>query len=299
MTDLDQTFDAARAETILREACALARVGTSQIQLVRLGDHAVFRIDGGVLIGRVGRSADRLPSVRREVSVARWLEAEAYPAARLATAAVQPVVVEGCPVTFWEGIGNGETWASTGEMGALLRQLHELPPPSFELPELRPFEKTAQRLERAAIPEDTRGFLNALVSELEEAFEGLQFALPSGALHGDFNVGNVLRDVDGQPKVIDLDGFVRGPREWDLMQTAMYFDSFGWHSEAEYDAFATNYGFDVRRWDGYTTLRRVRELLMITWLSQNAASDPRAAVEVEKRVESIRSGSSRREWAPF
>lgn len=184
-------------------------------------------------------------------------------------------------------------------MGALLRQLHELPPPSFELPQLRPFDKVALRLERAAIPENTRAYLASLASELEEAYRGLRFVLPVGALHGDFNVGNVLRDAAGQPRVIDLDGFVLGPREWDLMQTAMYFDSFGWHSKAEYDAFSANYGFDVRRWGGYATLRRVRELLMVTWLSQNAAGDPRAAAEVEKRVASIRSGGSRRGWAPF
>jgi aminoglycoside phosphotransferase (APT) family kinase protein len=299
MTLADQTFDAAYAESVLREACAIAQLDTPRIDLVRLGDHAVFRLDGGVLISRVGRGADRIPSVEREVSVARWLAAESYPAARLATAARQPVVVGGCPVTFWEGVGDGETYASTREMGALLRQLHELPTPPFHLPELRPFDKVTARLERAAIPRRTRVYLSALATELEDAYRRLTFALPAGAVHGDFNVGNVLRDAEGHAKVIDLDGFATGPREWDLMQTAMYFDSFGWHTEDEYASFAASYGFDVREWDGYATLRSVRELLMVTWLSQNAASDPRSAAEVEKRVATMRSGGSRREWAPF
>ncbi|MFJ4845452.1 phosphotransferase enzyme family protein [Streptomyces sp. NPDC088733] len=238
-------------------------------------------------------------SVRQEVAVAEWLAAERYPAARLVATADQPVVVQGHPVTFWEGLSSGDIYASTGEMGALLRRLHDLEPPPFSLRPLEPFDKVAQRLRRAAIPDTTRAFLQSMADDLVAEYSRLRFALPLGHLHGDFNVGNVLRDGGGRPKVIDLDGFVTGPREWDLMQTAMYYDSFGWHTEAEYADFVAGYGFDVRGWPGYTVLRSIRELLMVAWLSQNAGTDPRAAEEVEKRVQSLRSGGSRRDWAPF
>ncbi|WOT34258.1 phosphotransferase enzyme family protein [Streptomyces coeruleorubidus] len=300
MTTGERTeFDAASAESILRKACDVAHVDPDGIEMQRFGDHAVFRIDCGRIISRVGRSPDRLPSVRREVAVAQWLAAEGYPAARLVTEAEQPVVVDGHPVTFWEGLADGDTYASTREMGELLRRLHKLEPPTLSLPELRPFDKVNQRLQCAAIPSDTRAYLASLADELASEYDRLAFALPTGHLHGDFNVGNVLRDAAGHPKVIDLDGFVIGPREWDLMQTAMYYDSFGWHTETEYADFVDGYGFDVRQWPGYAVLRSVRELLMVTWLSQNAGTNPRAAEEVEKRVETLRSGGSRRDWAPF
>ncbi|WP_405766524.1 aminoglycoside phosphotransferase family protein [Streptomyces sp. NBC_00080] len=300
MTTTERTeFDADAAGAILRKACEAADVDPDGIEMLRFGDHAVFRIDGGRIISRVGRSPDRLPSVQREVAVAEWLAAEGYPAARLVTEAEQPVVVQGHPVTFWEGLANGENYASTGEMGDLLRRLHKLDSPPFPLPPLQPFDRVAQRLKRAAIPDTTRAFLRSMADDLEAEYGRIRFALPTGHLHGDFNVGNVLRDTAGHPKVIDLDGFVTGPREWDLMQTAMYYDSFGWHTEAEYADFVDGYGFDVRGWSGYTVLRSVRELLMVTWLSQNAGTDPRAADEIEKRVESLRSGGSRRGWAPF
>jgi len=292
-------FDADAAGAILRKACEAADVDPDGIEMLRFGDHAVFRIDGGRIVSRVGRSPDRLASVQREVAVAEWLATEEYPAARLVTAATQPIVIQGHPVTFWEGLADGETYASTGEMGALLRRLHDLESPSFSLPPLRPFEKVMERLSRASIPDGIRAFLQSMAGELEGEYERLQFALPAGHLHGDFNVGNVLHDAADHPKVIDLDGFVAGPREWDLMQTAMYYDSFGWHTEAEYADFVAGYGFDVREWSGYTILRSIRELLMVTWLSQNAGTDSRAADEVEKRVETLRSGGSRRDWAPF
>ncbi|MFI8487200.1 phosphotransferase enzyme family protein [Streptomyces rubrogriseus] len=300
MTTTEHTaFDADVADTILRRACAVADLDPDGIEILRLGDHAVFRIGGGRTISRVGRGADRVASVRREVAVARWLADEGYPAARLATDAEQPIVIEDHPVTFWEGLADGDTYATTAEMGVLLRCLHQLEPPPFFLPRLQPFDKVASRLERAAIPEETRAFLRSMAGDLEAEYGRLEFSLPSGHLHGDFNVGNVLHDTAGHPCVIDLDGFATGPREWDLMQTAMYYDSFGWHTEAEYADFVTGYGFDVREWAGYAVLRSVRELLMVTWLSQNAGADPRAANEVEKRVESLRSGGSRRDWAPF
>lgn len=299
MTTERTEFDADAAATILRKACEVAEVDPDGIEMLRFGDHAVFRIDGGRIVSRVGRSPDRLPSVQREVAVAEWLAAEGYPAARLVTAAEQPVVIQGHPVTFWEGLADGETFASTGEMGELLRRLHRLESPTFSLPPLRPFDKVMQRLNRAAILVTTRAFLRSMADDLEGEYGRLRFALPAGHLHGDFNVGNVLRDAAGHPKVIDLDGFVTGPREWDLMQTAMYYHSFGWHTEAEYADFVAGYGFDLREWSGYSVLRSIRELLMVMWLSQNAATDPRAAEEVEKMVETLRSGGSRRDWAPF
>ncbi|MFI6440653.1 phosphotransferase enzyme family protein [Streptomyces sp. NPDC050759] len=300
MTTSERTaFDSAAAESILRRACGLVGLDPDGVEMLRLGDHAVFRIDGGRVVSRVGRHADRLPSVRREVAVAQWLAAEGYPSARLVTEAEQPVVVEGHPVTFWEGLADGEDYASTREMGELLRRLHGLEPPHFSLPALHPFNKVEQRLRHAVIRAETRAYLAGLAEKLAAEYEQLEFALPPGHLHGDFNVGNVLHDAEGHPKVIDLDGFATGPREWDLMQTAMYYDSFGWHTEAEYADFAEGYGFDVRQWSGYTVLRSVRELLMVTWLTQNAGTNPRAAEEVEKRVETLRSGGSRRDWAPF
>ncbi|MFD7917744.1 phosphotransferase enzyme family protein [Streptomyces sp. NPDC059740] len=292
-------FDAQSAEGTLRAACTIVGFTPGKVELLRLGDHALFRMHGGQIVSRVGRHPDRLPSVGREVAIAHWLSREEYPAVRLAVTAEQPVAVHGHPVTFWEGLVDGEEYASTREMGSLLRRLHALEAPPASLPELRPFDKVGRRLRRAEIGAEARSYLTALATDLATSYDRLDFALPRGHVHGDFNVGNVLRDSHGQPHVIDLDGFAVGPREWDLTQTAMYYESFGWHTADEYAGFAAAYGFDVRKWPGYPVLRSVRELLMITWLAQNAGTDPRASEEVAKRIATLREGGSRRKWAPF
>ena len=134
---------------------------------------------------------------------------------------------------------------------------------------------------------------------MRDAYENLQFVLPQGVIHGDASVGNVLRDTQGDPVLIDLDGFAIGPREWDLALTAIYYDSFGWHSRDEYEEFARVYGFDIMQWPGYPVMRAVREFLMITWVIQKAAESDQAAAEARKRISELRTGASRRDWQPY
>ena len=90
------------------------------------------------------------------------------------------------------------------------------------------------------------------LADLRARYAALEFVLPAGPVHGDANIGNILRrQADGVAVLIDLDGFASGPREWDLVLTAMYFERFGWHTAAEYAEFAEVYGFDVMAWPGY------------------------------------------------
>ena len=46
------------------------------------------------------------------------------------------------------------------------------------------------------------------------------------------------------------------PREWDLALTAIYYDSFGWHTREEYETFVRIYGFDIMQWPGYRPCAR-------------------------------------------
>lgn len=267
---------------------------------MRLGEHAMFRLAAPVVV-RIARSAAYVLDARKEVSVARWLEAVEYPAVR-AFPVEQPLVIDDRVVTFWGALSDdGSDYGSTAEVAALLVRLHGLRPPvSLGLAELRPFARVARRIETALwLSPGDREFLRGRQQQLAERYERLSFVLPRGVIHGDASVGNVIRDSAGQAVLIDLDGFAVGPREWDLVLTAMYFDSFGWHTWAEYEQFTGVYGFDVMAWSGYPVLRDVREFLMVTWLSQKGAKDERAAAEVRKRIASLRSGGSKRDWLPF
>ena len=245
-----------------------------------------------------GADADH---IRWTVAVARWLKSVGYPAVR-ALVVDQPVVIGRQVVTFWEAVSDdGDQYASTAEVAELLARLHKLTAPAdLHLPDLAPFASAPARIETNTwlAPQD-RAFLTAKLAQLQDAYAGLEFALPPGVIHGDANVGNVLRDSSGHPVVIDLDGFAVGPREWDLALTAIYYDSFGWHTREEYEDFAGVYGFDIMTWPGYPVMRAVREFLMVTWVIQKAPESGQAAAEAVKRIAALRTGASRKDWQPY
>jgi aminoglycoside phosphotransferase (APT) family kinase protein len=163
-----------------------------------------------------------------------------------------------------------------------------------------PFENAAHRIEvNDWLTADDRAFLTGKLAELQDKYSRLEFVLPPGVIHGDASIGNVLRDYRGDPVVIDLDGFAIGPREWDVVLTAMYYDSFGWHTREEYETFVQNYGFDIMTWPGYPLLREIREFLMVTWVIQKAGESEQIAAEARKRIEALRTGASRRDWQPY
>jgi aminoglycoside phosphotransferase (APT) family kinase protein len=170
----------------------------------------------------------------------------------------------------------------------------------LRLLELAPFANAAERIDANTwLRPGDRSFLTATLAEMQDAYRKLEFVLPKGVIHGDASVGNVLRDSHGNPVVIDLDGFAIGPREWDLALTAVYYDSFGWHTREEYEEFARVYGFDIMGWPGYPVMRSVREFLMVTWVIQKASESQKAAAEARKRISALRTGASRKDWQPY
>jgi aminoglycoside phosphotransferase (APT) family kinase protein len=296
----DRHLSAESAERTLIRACQAAGLDPAGARLLRLGEHAMFRLVAPVVV-RIARTTAYERDARKEVAVARWLESLDYPAVR-ALHLEQPLTVDGRVVTFWGAVSDDENaYGNTAELAALLARLHGLTPtPELGLAQLRPFDRSGRRIAVAEwLRPPERAFLGHLETELLARYEQLSFELPAGLIHGDANVGNVIRDYAGGPVLIDLDGFCIGPREWDLVLTAMYYDSFGWHTEAEYADFTRVYGFDVMRWPGYPVLRDIREFLMVTWLSQKGADDQVAADEVRKRIASLRSGGSRKDWVPY
>lgn len=209
------------------------------------------------------------------------------------------MVTDGRVVTFWEVLSS--EYATVVDLAALLRRLHALEPPSsLPLPVLRPLERTRRRIEVGPFAPADKQFLMTRVDDLCARWGSIDYELPSGAIHGDASIGNIIRAQDGHPVLIDLDGFSMGPREWDLVLTALYYERLGWHTREEYQHFAEQYGFDVMAWPGYRVLCSMRELIMVGWLAQNIEGNSDVAAEVARRIGDLRAGrEGRLGWKPF
>lgn len=176
--------------------------------------------------------------------------------------------------------------------------------PLAAAPPLRPwdpFPEMRSRLARSnALDDPELSKLRALVSTCEREVRKLKYSLPSGVIHGDANVGNILRTDSGEIVLFDLEGVCAGPREWDLVITAVYRE-LGWHTVAEYRQFAEEYGFDVSTWEGYSVLADAQRLRMLCWLAGKAAdsADAGAAGELRRRVEALSHTGRPYRWQPL
>lgn len=285
--------------TALRAAAGEANLPYEPATLVRYGSNAVYRLPNKV-IARVSRPGAALDGARRQVAVSRWLETVDYPATRVLDVG-QPIEADGRVVTFWHSATDVEEYAPLDEVGYLLRDLHALEShPDVELPEVRPFGEDWEPLpEYPGLAPADEEFLRDKYEWARLAFDALPYELEPGIIHGDANVGNVLLDRTGQPVLIDLDSMATGPREWDLIQTALFYDRLGWHTAEEYAAFVGAYGHDILGWHAYTDLAEIREIAMTSWLSKQAATSEKSAREAAKRIEAIRTGGSRRDWSAY
>jgi Ser/Thr protein kinase RdoA (MazF antagonist) len=294
-------LDQSRAHDLLQQACAIAGFDADGARLMRVGSNAVYRLAAPVVV-RISRDGADVDQARRTVAVARWLESADYPAVRIVDID-QPLAIDGHFITFWKPVSdNGDKYATVGEVAEVLLKLHTLVAPEYlHLPALTsPLEKAGSRIEASSwLSASDREFLAEKLVKLKDTYDGLEFVLPQGVIHGDASIGNVLHDFEGNPVVIDLDGFANGPREWDLALTAIYYDSFEWHTREEYETFVRVYGFDIMQWPGYPIMREVREFLMVTWVIQKAGESERTAAEARKRIKALRTGSSRKDWHPY
>lgn len=290
----------AGTRALLTEASTTRGMSADGARLLRLGSNAVYRLTSPV-VARVARADAGVEQAVRTVAVARWLESVGYPAVR-ALPVDQPAVIGGHAVTFWKAVSNdGDQYASIAEVAEVIARLHTLTAPgNLDLPPLDPFAKADQRIADSEwLDRSGREFMTSELVRLRGEYSGLEFELPQGVIHGDANIGNVLRDSRGNPVLIDLDDFATGPREWDLIQTAIYYDHFGWHSREQYETFARAYGYDIMRWPGYPVLSAVRELILVTWIIQKATESERTATEAAKRLGALRAGASKKDWLPF
>ncbi|GGZ31911.1 aminoglycoside phosphotransferase [Streptomyces avidinii] len=275
------------------------------LELLRLGENALFASPAQGLVYRVARSDGLTAKVEKELATARWLVAQGFPGLPPRDEFRQPVSAMGRLVTFWQYVPRSPREPLLTDLAVLLRDLHALPAPNFPVPVLNPFplmldrlrEAGAQSADRtdAAVPEKDLAFLVAACEASEGAFTNLVTADPAvGLVHGDAHRGNLLRHGD-RVLLIDYEAVALGPRTWDLLPTATAADRFGL-APAEYKEFCAVYGADVTRQHGYRILRTVRELGMTTWLMQNVPHSPAAAHEFAIRMDSLRKGDHAARW---
>lgn len=280
---------------VLDRACRQAGLDAVGATLVRHGENTIYRLPGGI-IARVTRPG-QVQAAAREVGIARWLEASGVPAVQVVPDVTQPIEVEGRAVTLWRELPP-HTHGTAVQVATALRRLHDLPMPTdIDIRPLDPFVRLADRIDRArTLPESDRDWMRDHLKHLMERYGNLPAGRPACVVHGDAWVGNVVSTADGHIVLLDLERCSIGPPEWDLVSTAVKAFTLGGIPVEDYRAFVDVYGYDVTTWEGYETLRDIREFRMTCMAAQVAAENPARHDELVRRLASIRGDRGSRPW---
>lgn len=116
----DRDLTAASAEATLIRACQASDLDPEGARLLRLGEHAMFRLADPIVV-RIARTTAYESDARKEVAVAKWLESRDYPAVR-ALDTRQPLRMDGRVITFWAAVSDDENaYGNTAELAAPVR----------------------------------------------------------------------------------------------------------------------------------------------------------------------------------
>jgi aminoglycoside phosphotransferase (APT) family kinase protein len=291
-------FTPAKLARVLEQVCATAGLDPTGATLLRFTTNAVYRLASAPVVIRISASESLRHRVAKVVTVANWLAGHDFPAVRLLAGIEQPVVAGDYLATLWDEVPTTTHRPNTRDLATLLRRLHELPEPAFDLPAWAPLDDVDRRITDAEeLADDDREFLAQRRATLAERLSTLEFPLPPSVVHGDAHLGNLIPGPDG-PVLCDFDSTSWGPPEWDLTPVLVAQRRFG-GSARESRALLRGYGFDVTQWSGFEVLAQVRELKLVTSVLPILRSNPEVAPELHRRLASVRSGDPGDRWSRY
>ncbi|WKU03470.1 aminoglycoside phosphotransferase family protein [Micromonospora sp. HUAS LYJ1] len=302
------------AEEIRRGLGAIRRqtgLNSGEAQLMRYTINAVYKLDNRVLrLSRGGAAQERAEKVVRGVALLRQHE---VPVVDLDETFDQPVIADQWVATIWHYLPHAEGRPEPVELAAPLARLHAIADSPSYLPQWATITTARRRLGGlSALPADDLLFterwvsrevgmsLDSLVAllldqcdDLEGQIAAATWQLPTGLIHGDAHVGNLLAG-----RLCDFDSLAVGPREWDLVPLVHSFVRFG-ESNEPYKQFAAAYGFDLTSSSSWPLLREVRELQLVTSVLDKLPGRPEVAHTLGHRLRTYLAGDRSAIWQRY
>lgn len=281
----------------LETVCGAFSLGCEGVELLHRRSNAVWRV-GDVVVRLAPDTPLRRARAATSIAVTRWLASTAtVPIALDPLPGEQPVSTGSAVATFWP-YRPVTGYPTAGDVGNLVRLLHQQPAPPFRLPEYRPLHRLREALEVDAaricpvLSDQDRQWLHNRAAGLVATFEATRFPLGHGLIHADAHEENVVQ-ADKDWVLIDWDNACYGPRELDLVGTLP--DHF--HvPRADRAEFVRAYGYDLIEWPEWTLLRDITEYHSLGAYIRLAADTSGAAHELGRRIESLRTGNRDIVW---
>ncbi|GAB1646865.1 phosphotransferase family protein [Krasilnikovia sp. MM14-A1259] len=291
------------AAALARRAVLQAGLSPEGLRPLRVHSNAVFLLPGQRVVVRVGGGADAPGRATRAVACTRWLVGIAYPAVEPLPGVHQPVLLADeagghWAATFWRQVDVEDRPPAAADLGRLLRRLHHLPAPPFELPFFRPLERlVAAASDSTWLSKPDRDWLLDRAAHLQAELDGAAgpAECPVGLVHGDAQLGNVLAAVGGRAVLGDWDGVALAPLLWDVVPTAVE-PRFGGSPQLLEELLA-GYGDDLTGVPGWRVLYDVYELRSVAAHIRRAPESAPHAAQAALRIASLRAGDRTVRWS--
>ncbi|MFC0599260.1 phosphotransferase family protein [Streptomyces palmae] len=288
-------FDEREMQKVLERACARVGLDSSDARLMRGHTNAVILLPKAFVVVKIARRGTPIGNVKRTVRFTRWLMDLGFPTAPLHPID-QPLIIDGHAATFWTYIPQPNHPVPAERLAKPLFSLHHLPKPEFDLPQHDNIRAIRRSINfTTSLSPATRRFLSEETDHLEASLKDVDFIFSEAVVQGDPQHRNALHAREGEALLCDWDTAAIGQPEWDLVTIEVHCRRFG-YSKSHYLAFAESYGFDITQWAGFHTLRRIRELRMITTNARKAMHSPGSVTEVERRVKGLYDGDTQLRW---
>ncbi len=285
---------------ILAAVAERLRVPIDDAKLLRLHSNANFALPSAGLVVRIATNPGALQRVTASIAATRWLAGRGLPCVVPADIDGQPLVIDGRVVSLWRHLSLTAGLPPTGaDLGKLLRELHTHPVPPHPLGRFSdPFTSVSSAIEEApdAMPDTSRSWLKGRIAWLRDRWSAMDFPRPPGLIHGDAHIGNLMRTTVGEAILGDWDHVAVGPREWDLMQIHFMRRRFGRATKADLDAFASSYGWEIRRWPGLDTLIAIREITGLSPYIRTAGTKPFSRQQLAYRLKTLQTNDGTARW---
>jgi hypothetical protein len=285
------TFTPSTTRPALEAVCEAARLDPAGATVLRHHTNAVYRLASTPVVVKISRPG--ASNADSTVQLVRWLSLHGVPSVALMRGVQQPLRAAGCDVTLWAYLPQNRP-ISAGDIAGPLAALHSTAPP-LGARRLDPMPTIEQSISQSrCLTDPEKAILRERAHDLSRAWNEMALDVECVLLHGDPQHRNTLWDHAARRAVLcDWESAITGPVEWDLVTIEIHCRRFGQPS-AEFDQFCHRYGTDVRDWSGYTALRDIRELKMITSNARKAEPDTPPADEVRRRIKLLDAGPGHR-----
>jgi len=282
--------------------CESQHIDHRNAKLLRLGANALYHIPQENIVIRIHGNDNNEEKIRLEINISSFLIKNGINSASISKKYSDIYFINGKYITVWNYIESHDRPGSYPKLyGKFLRRFHNaMNECKFTLPLYAPLQTIESRIKLISKNNDAGRLaieqIKHRIAEVKINAREVDFVLDFGPIHGDAHTGNTVYR-DNKIYILDFENLAIGYRDWDIIPTCVIAKRFDLNFRLS--EFLKSYESDLTLCSFDENLIRIRELFMISWLSQRAGESRTIDDEIILRLETLDKSGEDGLWHPM